>query len=156
MRIRKAVSADYEPVMALLRQLNLEDPVVEEERGREIFGRILTSPDLILFVAETNATLVGTCYLNIIPNLTRNAQPYAVIENVVTDVAARGQGIGQALIQHAVDHAFQAGCYKVMLMTGRKDPAVHRFYQRCGFDGDSKHAYIQRPTSQARLHMERS
>ena len=146
MRIREANSADYEPLMVLLRQLNLDDPVVDESVGREIFGRILASPDHTLFITEAEATLVGTCYLNIIPNLTRNAQPYAVIENVVTDITVRGQGIGQALIQHAINHAFQSGCYKVMLMTGRKDPAIHRFYQRCGFDGDSKHAYIQRPT----------
>jgi GNAT superfamily N-acetyltransferase len=37
------------------------------------------------------------------------------------------------VMQAAVDHAWSNGCYKVMLMTGRTDPAVLRFYEACGF-----------------------
>jgi GNAT superfamily N-acetyltransferase len=37
------------------------------------------------------------------------------------------------VMQAAVDHAWSNGCYKVMLMTGRPDPAVLRFYEACGF-----------------------
>ena len=36
-------------------------------------------------------------------------------------------------IRHAVEAAFAANCYKVMLLTGRQRPEVHAFYESCGF-----------------------
>jgi hypothetical protein len=42
--------------------------------------------------------------------------------------------------------AWAAGCYKVMLMTGPKDPATHAFYRSCGLSADTKTAYaVRRP-----------
>ena len=93
---------------------------------------------------EESGRIVSTCYLNIIPNLTRSSRSYAVIENVVTDQAFRGSGYGKRIIQHAIDYAWQMGCYKVMLMTGSKEESTHAFYRACGFDGDEKQAYIVR------------
>ena len=42
--------------------------------------------------------VVATTYLNIIPNLTRSASPYAVIENVVVDETLRGTGLGKQIM----------------------------------------------------------
>jgi len=60
-------------------------------------------------------------------------RPYALIENVVSAISHRGQGYGKAVVLHAIDAAWQAGCYKAMLLTGRTDPAIHKFYEACGF-----------------------
>jgi hypothetical protein len=38
--------------------------------------------------------------------------------------------------------AWAAGCYKVMLMTGRKDEATFSFYGAAGFARDLKQAFI--------------
>jgi GNAT superfamily N-acetyltransferase len=76
--------------------------------------------------------------------MTRGGRPYAVIENVITDSEHRSRGIGKALIKRALELAGKENCYKVMLMSGRKDQAVHAFYKKCGFDSDEKQAYIQR------------
>ena len=64
------------------------------------------------------------------------------IENVVTDEARRGQGFGKQVLQAAIEAAWEAGCYKVMLMTGSNEDSTHAFYARCGFSGDDKHAYV--------------
>jgi GNAT superfamily N-acetyltransferase len=37
------------------------------------------------------------------------------------------------VVRHAVEAAFAANCYKVMLLTGRQRPEVHAFYESCGF-----------------------
>jgi GNAT superfamily N-acetyltransferase len=144
MIIRLAEAKDYKELIGLLKQLNPDDP---EPTGLEekAFHEILESPYLHLIVAEQEKKLVSSCFLNVIPNMTRGGQPYAVIENVITDEGCRNQGIGKSLMGFAVTKALDAGCYKVMLLTGRKDKAVNGFYKKCGFDPDSKQAFILKP-----------
>ncbi|MGE4339936.1 MAG: GNAT family N-acetyltransferase, partial [Pigmentiphaga sp.] len=76
------------------------------------------------------------------PNLTRGCKPYGLIENVVTHAAFRGRGHAKALLGHALKAAWIAGCYKVMLMTGRKDEATLKFYESAGFDRQEKQTFI--------------
>jgi GNAT superfamily N-acetyltransferase len=84
--------------------------------------------------------MVGTCTVNLCANLSWSGWPYAIIENVIVSRHHRNQGIGKAILQYATDFARQAGCYKVALMTGSRDPAVHRFYESAGFSA-SKQGY---------------
>lgn len=146
MDVREAAEHDYEAVMRLLSQLNPADPQPERSVGESVYTRIIDSDYLTLVVAEMDSRVVGTCYLNVIPNLTRTAAPYALVENVVTDEDHRGRGVGKAVVSYAVSLAWAAGCYKVMLMTGRGSEAVFRFYRECGFSGEEKRAFIQRAT----------
>ena len=143
MQIRLAHSRDYDQLLDLLHQLNPADPEVTEVEFK-VFQEIIDSEYLDLIVAEGEARLLGSCYLNIIPNMTRGGKPYAVIENVITDSRHRNRGIGKALINHALEIAWGQNCYKVMLMSGRTENAVHEFYKKCGFDANEKQAYIQR------------
>ncbi|MGB1252027.1 MAG: GNAT family N-acetyltransferase [Candidatus Promineifilaceae bacterium] len=133
----------YPAVMRLLRQLQPNDPIVPDQTGRELFRDILKSDALHLLVAEIDGVICGTCYLNIIPNLTRSLAPYALIENVVTDAAQRRKGIGKQLLEAAIEKAFALGCYKVMLMTGRGEQTQH-FYESCGMTRGAKTAFIIR------------
>jgi len=143
-KIRQANKGDFKSLMQLYRQLNPDDPVLDNGRDRAVFEQILEQDGLFLFMLESAGQIVSSCYLNVIPNLTRSARPYAVIENVVTDEAARGQGFGKQVIKHAVSQAWAVGCYKVMLMTSSKEESTHAFYRSCGFSGDEKQAYIIR------------
>lgn len=105
---------------------------------------VLRHPGLRHFGGFAGPQLVASCNLAVIPNLTRGGRPYAVVENVVTDAAYRRQGWGAALMAHALDQAWAAGCYKVVLTTSRKDEATLRFYERCGFDRHDKTAFVVR------------
>lgn len=89
--------------------------------------------------------MAATTYVNIIPNLTRSASPYAVIENVVVDETLRGTGLGKQIMAASLQKAWDAGCYKAMLLTGSRTPSTHAFYRACGFSGDAKTAYLARP-----------
>ena len=80
----------------------------------------------------------------VVPNLTRDARPYALVENVVTRADCRRQGHASACLARAVEIARDAGCYKVMLMTGARDAGTLAFYRRAGFDGGEKTAFVRR------------
>nr|WP_255719682.1 GNAT family N-acetyltransferase [Pelomonas sp. P8] len=112
--------------------------------GAEAVQAVFAQPGLRHFGLFAQGRLTATCNLAVIPNLTRGGQPYGVIENVVTHAARRGQGHGQDVIAHALTQAWAAGCYKVVLTTSRRDPAVWAFYERCGFDGGHKRAFVIR------------
>ncbi|MGP8080992.1 MAG: GNAT family N-acetyltransferase [Dehalococcoidales bacterium] len=142
--IRVAEEHDFEDIMNLLRQLNPDDPVITDGRDKRVFKLILKESNLRILVLEENGKIISTCYLNIIPNLTRDAMPYAIIENVVTDTAFRNQGYGRKLMRYALDSAWKAGCYKVMLQTGSKRDSTHKFYTSCGFVEGEKFAFNAR------------
>ncbi len=89
---------------------------------------------------------MATTYLNVIPNLTRSASPYAVIENVVVQVSLRGTGLGRRIIDETL-HGMERRCYKVMLLTGSRNPATHAFYKACGFMSEDKAGYVARPSA---------
>jgi GNAT superfamily N-acetyltransferase len=111
-----------------------------------VFEQILRSPGLSVFVLEDDDAIVATAYLNVIPNLTRSAAPYAVIENVVVDEPRRGTGLRKQLLAGVLQAAWAGGCYKTMLLTGSRRPETHAFYEACGFSPDAKTAYLARPS----------
>jgi GNAT superfamily N-acetyltransferase len=131
--IRPAVPHDLASLLALYRELNPADPQVSPQTAHARYHAMLSHPGLHVFLGLSADVAVSTATLLVIPNLTRNARPYGLIENVVTLSASRGKGYARAVIRHAVAHAFAADCYKVMLLTGRQRPEVHRFYESCGF-----------------------
>ena len=89
--------------------------------------------------------MVSSCILVIIPNLTRNARPYGLIENVITHPQYRHQGIGTRMLQHTLAIAWERDCYKVMLMTGRRDESTLQFYEKAGFQRGIKTAFLAKP-----------
>lgn len=48
------------------------------------------------------------------------------------------------MLAYIVDAAWDAGCYKVKLMSGRAQESVHALYRKCGFDAELKQAYLKR------------
>jgi GNAT superfamily N-acetyltransferase len=143
---REARPQDFGAIRALYRQLHPGDPEVVDGSDAVTFERILASPGLHLFVVELDGAVVTTTYLNVIPNLTRSASPYAIVENVVVEKRLRGTGLGKQIMGATLEVAWAAGCYKAMLMTGSRTPSTHAFYQACGFSPDAKTAFLARPT----------
>jgi GNAT superfamily N-acetyltransferase len=82
------------------------------------------------------------CNAAVIPNLTRGARPYAVVENVVTDASQRRRGIGATVLRALLERCWQRRCYKVMLMSGMSRGEVHHFYEALGFSRTSKQAFV--------------
>ncbi len=131
--IRRAEPSDLDGLLALYRELNPADPALTADAAESAYAAMLAQPGLSVFLGTADDRPVSTATILIVPNLTRGTRPYALIENVVTLEEQRGKGHGRAVIRYAIDFAFHAGCYKVMLLTGRQREHIHRFYEGCGF-----------------------
>lgn len=103
------------------------------------------SDRIMVIVAERAGLLLSTCTLVTIPNLTRGVRPYGLIENVVTHPDHRRTGLGRSVLSFALDAAWQAGCYKVMLATGSRREETLRFYEKAGFDRGGKTFFEAHP-----------
>lgn len=141
--IRNIRQDELPALLELYRHLHADDVALIVDADLErLWRRILNDPQLHYFVAEAGGRIVSSCPLAIIPNLTRGAKPYGLIENVVTHPEFRKRGLGTRVLQVALKLAWKRDCYKVMLLTGRKDPATLRFYKRAGFEGGIKTGFV--------------
>lgn len=144
--IRPAAIADLPTLLALYQHLNAEDPRLELRLAESRFAEILAQPGMTIFAAFAGDEAVSSVTLVVIPNLTRGGASYALIENVVTHADYRQRGLAGAVIGKATAAAWEQNCYKVMLLTGSKEPATLRFYANCGFTQDKTGFQIRRPS----------
>jgi GNAT superfamily N-acetyltransferase len=143
---RKAVEADLEAVLALYHQLNPIHPSPNPDRAQAIWREMLNHAGHVVFVADYLGRVAATCTLVIMPNLTRSGTPYGLVENVVTDTNIRRSGLGRAVLDAALTHAWTQGCYKVMLLSGRSEESgVPLFYEKVGFKRGIKTGFIAFP-----------
>ncbi|TIP32690.1 MAG: GNAT family N-acetyltransferase, partial [Mesorhizobium sp.] len=55
------------------------------------------------------------------------------IEAVRVASSRRGEGLGQLLLEWAIDKCRERGCRVVQLTTNKSRTDAHRFYERLGF-----------------------
>lgn len=147
MQIRKAQTNDLDQVIRLYQHLNPDDsPPSDSEIVSRTWKEILSSPRTHLYVVEEkNKELISTCILAVVPNLSRECAPYALIENVVTLKEFRNKGYATALLKHTLQVAWELGCYKVMLLTGSKRPETLALYEKVGFQSGKKTGFVAYP-----------
>ncbi|MDE6469523.1 MAG: GNAT family N-acetyltransferase [Eubacterium sp.] len=142
--IREIHENDFWGLSELYTHLHNNNPIENNAENLELFHKILADENHHIIVAEQDGRLVSSCVCVIIPNLTHNQQPYALIENVVTDKAYRKRGLASACLAYAKQLAVDNNCYKMMLLTGSKKRSTHKFYQKNGYNRFEKTGYIQR------------
>ena len=133
--IREATEVDLPRIVELLNQLSIDSP--REDAAYDYsaaFRAVDADPRQTLLVIKDEAGRVdGTLALVIVPNLSYQGRPWAVIENVVVDDSARGLRLGEQLMTHAIELARTAGCFRVGLTSNKQRHEAHRFYERLGF-----------------------
>lgn len=142
--IREMNENDFQGLSALYTHLHNNKPIENNSENIKLFNTILADENHHIVVAEEDGRLVSSCVCVIVPNLTHNQQPYALIENVVTDKAYRKRGLASACLTYAKQIAIDNNCYKIMLLTGSKKRSTHKFYQKNGYNRFEKTGYIQR------------
>ncbi|KYC38869.1 GCN5 family acetyltransferase [Scytonema hofmannii PCC 7110] len=143
----RLIARDELPQLLLLySHLNPVDaPLPSDDVLQSLWDKILSDPRLYYIVADLSGQLVATCHLIIVPNLTRGARPYGIIENVVTHSDYRQMGIGTQVLHYALNLAWKQQCYKVMLLSGSKREETLRFYEQAGFQRGVKTGFIALP-----------
>lgn len=141
--IREIKQTDFDGLMKLYTKLHNN---LIPEKSCEItalWNRILQDETHHIIVAEENHQIVSSCVCVIVPNLTHNQQPYAIIENVITDETYRKKGFATKCLNYAKEIAIRENCYKLMLLTGSKLDSTKRFYEKAGYNCNDKTAFIQ-------------
>ena len=117
-------------------------PLPDEPELHQLWKVIMDESHWQYVVAVVGDLLVASCTLSVavIPNLTRGARPYGLVENVVTRAEYHRRGIGTRVLQHALSLAWDRRCYKVMLSTGRDE--AHTFYKQAGFTKGTKTSFV--------------
>ena len=141
--VRVATENDIPHILELYHQLVITTAPAELQRDpspedyRQVFAEINTHPGYTLLVAEEAGKVIGTTVLLIVPNLSHNASPWALVENVVVDEVSRRQGTGRMLMEYAITRAKEAGCYRIVLSSDIRREEAHRFYRSLGFEASS-------------------
>ena len=137
MIIREARRKDLAAIVALLADDELgrgrENPndLVRYDLifGTQIEGDIRNS----LMVAEDEGKIGGCFQITYITGLSRGGATRALIEGVRTHADARGKGVGEAMMKHAIEMARARGCALVQLTSDKSRTRAHQFYERLGF-----------------------
>lgn len=143
MLVREINENDLEGMLKLYTYLHDNPIPAESDELFSLWNEILADENHHIIVAEENGRIVSSCVCVIIPNLTHNQHPYALIENVVTDENFRGKGYATACLEFAKETAEKNKCYKIMLMTGSKQKSTLDFYEKAGYNKTDKTAFIQ-------------
>lgn len=133
--------ARSEDVAAIVRMLAEDRIAAERERPDdpipssyyEAFEDIDRDPSNELIVAEQDGRVVGAFQLTVIPDLTYQGAPRAQIEGVRVAADVRHQGIGHAMMEHAIERARAAACCLIQLTTDKRRPEAVSFYESLGF-----------------------
>lgn len=137
--LRPAVASDLPAVLGLYGQPEIDDgdllPLADATR---IWARMASYPNYKLYVAVQDKRVVGTFALLIMDNLGHLGAPSAVVEDVAVEPDAQGQGIGKAMMRHAMALAADNGCYKLTLSSNLKREKAHAFYAALDFE---RHGY---------------
>lgn len=143
MIVREIKEAELSKLLELYTHLHESGVPENSEHLQKTWEIICNDKNHHIIVCEVDGKLVSSCVCVIIPNLTRNIRPYAFIENVVTHTDHRGKGYATACLKYAKDLAVEAGCYKMMLLTGSKSADTLDFYKKAGYNCTDKTAFIQ-------------
>lgn len=142
--VREAAEADIPRIIELYDQLTISKPAAELKRNpspedyREAFARIRQQPGHELLVVEEGGEVSGTMVFLIVPNLSHNGLPWALLENMVVDEKGRRGGTGRLLIDYALKRARETGCYKIQLASTNSRKEAHAFYRSMGFKASAR------------------
>ena len=134
--VRRATADDVVAIVAMLADDEIGSS--RESPGdlapyRRAFDAIEVDPSELLAVAERDGQVVGTVQVSWLPGLSRRAALRAQLEAVRVAEAARGTGVGEAMVGWAIAQARSRGCALVQLTTDKERTDAHRFYDRLGF-----------------------
>jgi GNAT superfamily N-acetyltransferase len=137
--IRDAADADLPGILQILADSGIDGgSSFNLDEAREHLAHLRAWPNFRLLVAVADGEVAGTYALLIMDKLGKRGTPAGVVEDVAVAPNRQGQGIGKAMMAHALEECRKAGCYKLALSSNVKRESAHRFYESLGF---TRHGY---------------
>ena len=135
-QIRQAVIADIPQLCDLLSLLFTQEADFTPDAGRQARGLrlILEQPQVgrIYCATDNDSVVVGMVSL-LFTVSTAEGGVAAWLEDMVVHPHRRGHGIGEQLLQEAINQARAAGCSRITLLTDAGNEPAMRFYSKAGF-----------------------
>jgi len=126
--VRDATAADADAVAALLAELG------HPTRAADVPARLAAvraEGGLALLAVDDDGRAFG--FLSAARHaVVHAAGPVALITGLVVTAAARGRGVGRALVAAAHDWARRAGCVRITVTSAEHRADAHAFYPACG------------------------
>ena len=107
---------------------------LEENNAKRVLKKIRSNQNHVIMVADLDGQIVGSITLLIEPKFIHQGGLVGHIEDVVVRSELQGKGIGEQLINAALEYAKNHGCYKTILDC---DDNVKPFYEKIGFKRNS-------------------
>ena len=135
---RRAAAADLPAIVALLADDELghlrEAPGLPLRQAYlDAFAAIDRDPNQFLCVVEEAGAVVGTLQLSFVPGISHKGSWRAAIEAVRIARERRGTGLGERMMDWAIEQARARGCAIVQHTTDKARADAQRFYARLGF-----------------------
>jgi ribosomal protein S18 acetylase RimI-like enzyme len=138
MRIDIVTQADeelHEAFQRLVPQLTDNNPPPSLD---DLAAIVRDAASTLMVARNENDQVVGALTLSLyrVPTGVRS-----VIEDVIVDISARGQGIGDALMMRAVELAREQGAGNISLTSNPMRMAANKLYLRAGFTKRETNVY---------------
>jgi len=138
MRIDIVTQADaeiYEAFQRLVPQLTNNNPPPSLD---DLADLVRDASSTLMVARDADGKIVGALTLSVyrVPTGIRS-----IIEDVIVDNVARGQGIGEALMLRAIEIARGKGAKNISLTSNPVREAANRLYLRVGFKKRETNAY---------------
>ncbi len=104
------------------------------DRLEAAHARMATHPDYHLVGARHGTALAGAALGIVCLDCVGQCRPFLVVENLIVAEGHRRQGAGRLLLGELERRAREAGCFYVMLVSGRQRAAAHAFYAAMGYE----------------------
>ena len=135
---RRAQAPDLPAIVAMLADDALgaarEDPSTPLASSYlDAFRAIDADPNQMLAVAVEAGQVVATLQLTFLPGISRKGAWRGQIEAVRVARPWRSRGVGQLMIEWAIEQCRARGCSVVQLTTDKGRAQAHAFYERLGF-----------------------
>jgi len=138
MQIEIATQADdelHDAFQRLVPQLTTNNPPPTPD---DLLALTQDSASTLLVARDESGVIVGALTLAVyrVPTGVRS-----IIEDVIVDISARGGGIGEALMQRAIEIAHEKGAANISLTSNPMRSAANSLYVKLGFQKRETNAY---------------
>ncbi len=112
---REAAEGDLEPYLDAFRDIDAD------------------ANQLLVVALTDDRQVIGTMQLTLMRSLSRRGATRLQVEAVRVGAAARGTGLGRAMMTWAAEAGRSRGAVLAQLTTDRRRSAAHRFYESLGW-----------------------